>query len=205
MCGGVVQDRTVQPLLGEALNELFRKHFKRPIAWGRTASAAADAVRPQAALATVLASVADISSQSDSSPRAKSVSSARPAWRPQQPRTRGSVDTWQRPQLRPGGRIRDRLDSPAEAMHRTAQIAMRGDRRGRSPFAGDAGLAMLPPRPKPFDVPALDSAARLCPLARVPYAVVFSQVATRGRAGNPADEIRALRACPCDCLGDRDA
>ena len=29
---GVMQDRTVQSLLGEALNELFRKHGKRPIA-----------------------------------------------------------------------------------------------------------------------------------------------------------------------------
>ena len=29
---GVMQDRTVQSLLGETLNELFRKHGKRPIA-----------------------------------------------------------------------------------------------------------------------------------------------------------------------------
>ena len=29
---GVMQDRTVQSLLGEALNELFRKHGKLPIA-----------------------------------------------------------------------------------------------------------------------------------------------------------------------------
>ena len=29
---GVMQDRTVQSLLGEALNELFRKHGKLPLA-----------------------------------------------------------------------------------------------------------------------------------------------------------------------------
>ena len=90
-------------------------------------------------------------------------------------------------------------------MHRIAPIALRGDRRGRSPFAGAADLAMVPLRPKPFDVTASDSTARLCPLPRAPYAVVFSQVAARGRAGDPTDETRALRACPCDCPGDRNA
>ena len=53
---------------------------------------------------------------------------------------------------------------------------------------------MVPLRPKPFDVTASDSTARLCPLARVPYAVVFSPVAARGRAGDPDDETLALRA-----------
>ena len=110
---------------------------------------------------------------------------------------RGIVDTWQRPRLWPGRRIRDRLDNQAEAMHGIALIALRGDRRVRSPFAGAAGLAMLSLRPRPFDVTALDSTARLRPLARVPYAVVFSHVAARGRAGDPADETRALRPCPC--------
>ena len=68
-------------------------------------------------------------------------------------------------------------------MHRIALIALRGDRRGRSPFAGAAGLAMLPLRPKPFDLTAPDSTARLRPLAGVPYAVGFIQVAPRGRRG----------------------
>ena len=64
---------------------------------------------------------------------------------------------------------------------------------------------MLPLRPKPLIVTAVDSTARPRPLARVPHAVVIGPVAARGRAGDPADEIRALRACLCDPLGDRNA
>ena len=90
-------------------------------------------------------------------------------------------------------------------MHRIAPVALRGHRRGRSPFVGAADLAMLPLRPKPLVVTAVDSTARPRPLARVPHAVVFSAVAARDWAGDSAAEACALRACLCDPLGDRNA
>ena len=65
---------------------------------------------------------------------------------------RGSVDTWHRPRLLPGGRIRDRLDNQTEAMHRIAPIALRGDRRERSPLADAAA-----------EVRALRACLRDCP------------------------------------------
>ena len=82
-------------------------------------------------------------------------------------------------------------------MHRIAPVALRGHRRGRSPFVGAADLAMLPLRAKPLVVTAVDSTARPRPLARVPRAVVFSHVAARGRAQGipPTKYALCVRVC----------